>query len=247
MRHNAMSCWKGPKTRMPASVTFTVMLAAGTFGGALVARGTSPLASGAESAAHACEHNRCAAGKMCVDSESAPVATQCDAIGRRGECVTLPCGANAAIIRNLLRFRSSESGDRLVAMGPVAANALLGYAGLPEPYAARSLAMKTLARMVEAWQATSFDEQDWNRLHELAQLYLGPLPSHVGLDERVSVAAGAIDLALALNDPELRIIVERIASSLEDARERLGRQVDYGRLTEHARSRLGLSPMPGTA
>lgn len=115
MRQNAMRWWKGAKKRLLAPVTFAVMLAMGTIGGALVARGTSSLAASAEPAAHACEHNRCAAGKMCVDSESAPVATQCDAIGRRGECVTLPCGANAAIIRNLLRFRSSESGDRLVA------------------------------------------------------------------------------------------------------------------------------------
>lgn len=242
-----MRDWKAPGTRLLAPVTFTVMLATGTIGGALVARGTSPLAAWADRGAHACEHNRCAAGKMCVDSESAPFATQCDAIGRGGECVTLPCGANGATIRNLLRFRSGDSGDRLVAMGPVAANALLGYAGLPEPYAGRSLALTTLAQMVEAWRTTSFGEQDLNRLHELARLYLGPLPGYVDLDERIPVAAAAIDLALVLNDPELRIIVERIASSLEDARERFGNQMDYGRLMEHARLRLGASPFPGTA
>ena len=154
--------------------------------------------------------------------------------------MTLPCGANGAIILNLLRFPSSESGDQLVALGPEAANAVLGYAGLPEPYAGRSRALETLARMVEAWQAESFDVQDVNRLHELTRLYLGPSPSYVDVDERVPVAAGAIDLALVLNDPELRSVVERIASNPDEARARFGSQVDYRRLMEHARSRLGL-------
>lgn len=225
------------------SITFTLVLAIGTIGGALVGRSTAPGAAWAESDPRTCEHNRCRDGKMCVDSEAA--ATQCDAIGQRGECITLPCGANGVTINNLVRSLSSENADQLVELGPGAANAVLGYASLPEPYAGRSRAVEILARMVEAWQAESFDKQDLNRLHELALLYLGPSPRYLDVDERVPVAVGAIGLALALNDLELRSVVERIASSREEARARVGSQADYGRLTEYARSRLGLDSSPG--
>ena len=241
MRRNTRRIRRASGARLDvAAVTFTAMLGAGTIGGVLVARGTAPMAAWAESGSHACEHNQCSEGKMCVDSESAPVATRCDAIGQGGECVTLPCGAKGATILNLIRFPSSESGDQLVALGPEAVSAVLGYAGLAEPYPERSHALKTLAQMVEVWQVKSFDQQDVHRLHGLARLYLGPSPSHLDTDERVPVAAGAIDLALALNDPELRSVVELIASSTEEARARLGSQVDYGQLTTHARSRLGI-------
>ena len=241
MRRNARRDHNAARARsVVVPVTFTMMLVAGTMGGALVARGIAPATARAASDAYACEHNRCAAGKMCVNSEFAPGATQCDAIGRGGECVTLPCGGTGATIRTLLRFSSSESGDRLVALGPIAANALSGYAGLPERYSGRSQALETLARMVDTWGAKAFEEEDLKRLYQLAGLYLGPSPSHLNVEERVSVAVAAINLALALNDPELRAVVQRIASSPEHARVRLGSKVDFGRLTEHARTRLSL-------
>lgn len=248
MRRNVRRDNKAERARsVVVPLTFTMMLVAGTMGGSLIARGTEPATARAESDAYACEHNRCAAGKMCVDSEFAPVATRCDAIGRGGECVTLPCGGIGTTILNLLRFPSSESGDRLVALGPVAANAVLGYAGLPEPYAGRSQALETLAQMVDTWGTEAFEEEDLKRLYQLAGLYLGPSPSHLDVEERVSVAVAAIDLALALNDPELRAVVQRIASSPGHARVRLGRKVDYGRLTEHARARLSLDSIQGNS
>jgi len=69
-----------------------------------------------------------------------------------GGCKTIPCG-NPAALPSLVRFPGAESGDRLIALGAPAMRALLDLVGSSEPYDERSLALGTLARMVDACAA----------------------------------------------------------------------------------------------
>lgn len=180
-----------------------------------------------------CESNRCEGGQKCVYHEA---DTWCDAIGKLA-CITLPCSPDATAILGWLKFEDTESSDGLVAMGPPAMSAVLGYAGLPE-YRHRPTALNVLERMHRRWGSDAFMREEMRRMNALAALYLGPAPAYVARDQKVSVMIAAIDLALELGGRRLRSTVQELASNPDEVLLRLGEGLDHTRVVEHARARL---------